>query len=131
MSTTTVTKNARTVVASVTKTAATTARGRADLQTALGGILTMKIINGAAVTAQCEGRVLISHNATMPAEAAAGANWKTVWVFGGGTGNGTTTEQSWEFGPGVMSLEVEFPTHMGSDVTVEAYLSEVTNSVTA
>jgi hypothetical protein len=131
MSTTTVTKNARTVVASATKTAATVTRGRTDLQTALGGLLTMKITNGAtAPTAQCVCNVLVSHNATMPAAASAGADWKTVWSFGGGTTNAAITEQSWEFGPGVMSLEVEFAAHTGNDITVEAYLSEVTNSVT-
>lgn len=132
MSTTTITKNARTVVASVTKAAATVTRGTLDLQTALGGLLTMKITNGVtAPTVQCEGRVLVSHNATMPAAASAGADWKTVWRFGGGTTNSAITEQSWEFGPGVMSLEVEFSAHTGNDITVEAYLSEVTNSVTA
>ena len=63
----------------------------------------------------------------MPAAASAGADWKTVWKFGGGLVSGTVTEQSWEFGPGVMSLEVEFEGNTTNAAVVEAYCSEVTS----
>lgn len=124
----TATKNARTIVASATNTAGSTTRGRLDLQTALGGIVTLKITNGVTgPSAQCEGRILISHNATMPAAASAGADWKTVYRVGNGTGNSTVNEWSYAFGAEVMSLEVEFTGNTGQSVTVEAYGSEITS----
>ena len=130
MTTTTITKTAREIVAAGTSNAAgATTRGRLDLQTAMGGLLTMKINNAGTLGAQCEGRVLVSHNATMPAAASAGADWKTIWKFGGGITSGVTTEQSFEFGPGIMSLEVEFTGNTTNACTVEAYCSEVTNAV--
>jgi hypothetical protein len=128
MTTTTVTTTPRTVVASASNAAGATTRGTLDLRTKLGGLLTMKITNGGTgPTVQAEGRVLVAHNAgSTPAEASAGADWKTVWRFGGGTTANAITEQSWEFGPAVMHLEVEFTGNTGQAVTVEAYLSEVT-----
>lgn len=131
MSTTTLTKTPRTLVAaSTSNSAGGTTRGTVDLRTAMGGILTMKITNGATgPTAQCEGRVLIAHDSgATPAAASAGAAWKTLWSFGGGTTANAVTEQSMEVGPGVMHLEVEFGGNTGQAVTVEAYLSEVTQA---
>lgn len=124
------TKNARTLVAAATSnTAGSTTRGAVDLRTALGGVLTMKITNGATgPTVQCEGRVLVAHNAgSTPAAGAAGTDWKTVWVFGGGTTNSAVTEQSWDVPAGVMHLEVEFTGNTGQAVTVEAFMSELTS----
>ena len=132
MTTTTITNTARTLVAANTSNAAAgTTRGTVDLRGKLGGILTMKIINGGTgPTLQCEGRVLIAHNeGSTPAAASAGSDWKTIWRFGGGTTLNAITEQSYEFGPGIMHLEVEFTGNTIQPVTVEAYLSEITNSV--
>jgi hypothetical protein len=133
MTTTTVTKAARTVVASASNAASATTRGTVDLRTALGGLLTLKITNGGTgPTVQCEGRVLVAHDTgATPTAASAGADWKTVWRFGGGTTVSAVTEQSFEFGPEVMHLEVEFTGNTGQAVTVEAYLSEISNSVSA
>ena len=133
MTTTTVTTTARTVVSSASNAAGATTRGTLDLRTALGGLLTMKITNGGTgPTVQAEGRVLVAHNAgSTPTAASAGADWKTVWRFGGGTTANAVTEQSWEFGPAVMHLEVEFVGNTGQAVTVEAFVSEVTDSQTA
>lgn len=133
MSTTTLTKNARTLVAAATSNAAgSTTRGTVDLRTAQGGVLTMKITNGATgPTVQCEGRVLVAHNTgATPTAASAGADWKTVWKFGGGTTNSGITEQSFTVDPGVMHLEVEFTGNTGQSVTVEAFLSEITSVAT-
>lgn len=134
MTTTTLTKNARTLVAAGTSNAAAgTTRGTLDLRTAQGGLLTMKITNGATgPTAQCEGRVLVAHNGgTTPAAASAGADWKTLWsAFGGGTTANAIVEQSINIDPGVMHLEVEFTGNTGQAVTVEAYLSEISNAST-
>jgi hypothetical protein len=121
-------KNARTIVASATNTAGSTTRGRLDLQTALGGIVTLKITNGATgPSVQCQARILIAHNATMPAAASAGSDWKTVFVVGNGTANNTIGEWSYQFGDEIMCLEVEFTGNTGQSVTVEAYASEVTS----
>lgn len=119
-------KTARTVVASASNAAGGTTRGTIDLETTYGGLLTMKITNGAtAPTAQCEGRVLVAHNATVPAAASAGADWKTVYTFGGGTTNSGVTEMSYVVDTSVMALEVEFTGNTGQAVTVEAFLSEL------
>lgn len=133
MTATTLTKNARTLVTAGTSNAAGgTTRGTIDLRTAHGGILTLNITNGATgPTVQCEGRVLAAHNSgATPAAASAGADWKTLWKFGGGTTLNAVTERSFEVGSGVMHLEVEFTGNTGQAVTVEAYLSEITDAQT-
>lgn len=132
MTTTTLNKAARSIVASGSNAAGSTTRGTIDLRTAQGGLLTMKITNGATgPTVQCEGRVLVAHNAGVtPAAASAGVDWKTLWRFGGGTTANAITEQSIEIGPGVMHLEVEFTGNTGQAVTVEAFLSEISSAST-
>ena len=115
------TKNDTTIIASASNAAGATARGTIDLSAVYGGIVTLKITNGATgPTAQCEGRVLISHADTLPTAASAGADWKTVWRFGGGTTNGAITEQSFTFGPEVRHIQVEFTGNTGQAVLVEA-----------
>ena len=128
MTTATAVKTARTIVASASNTAGSTTRGTLDLRTKFGGLLTMKITNGGTgPTVQCEGRVLVAHDAgTTPAAASAGATWKTIWVFGGGTTNNGVTEQSVEISQSVMHVEVEFAGNTGQTVTVEAAFSELT-----
>ena len=121
------TKNDTTIVASASNAAGATTRGTIDLSAVYGGIVTMKITNGATgPTAQCEGRVLISHADTLPTAASAGADWKTIWRFGGGTTNSAVTEQSFQFGPEVRHLEVEFTGNTGQAVTVEAIVTTYT-----
>lgn len=121
------TKNDTTIVASASNAAGATTRGTIDLSATYGGIVTMKITNGGTgPTAQCEGRVLISHADTLPAAGAAGADWKTIWRFGGGTTSSAVTEQSFQFGPEVRHLEVEFTGNTGQAVTVEALASSYT-----
>lgn len=134
MTTTTLTKTPRTLVAAATSNAAgATTRGTLDLRTAQGGLLTLKITNGATgPTVQCQANVLIAHSSgATPTEASAGADWKTLWSVGGGTTANVITEQSMEVGPGVMHLEVEFTGNTGQAVVVEAYLSEITSAATA
>lgn len=88
----------------------------------------MKITNGATgPTAQCEARVLIAHNATLPAAGSAGSDWKTVYKVGNGSANNAVGEWSYAFGPEVMCLEVEFAGNTGQSVTVEAFASEITS----
>ena len=128
MTTTTLTKTARTVVSSSSNAAGATTRGTLSLVTAQGGILTMKITNGATgPTIACTGNVLIAHNATTPTAASAGADWKTLWSFSGLTTNNGIVERSIEIGPGVMQLEAEFTDNTAQAVTVEAFFSEITD----
>lgn len=110
------------IVASASNAAGSTTRGTMDVRTKYGGVITLKITNGATgPTLQCEGRVLISHSeGATPTAASAGADWKTVWKFGGGpTANGIT-EQSFQFGPEISHVEVEYTGNTGQAVTVEA-----------
>ena len=133
MSTTSLTKTPRTIIAAGTiNAAAATTQGTSDQRTSQGGLLTMKITNGATgPTVQCEGRVLAAHDAGVtPAAGSAGATWKTLWRFGGGTTANAITEQSFNVDPGIMHLEVEFTGNTGQNVTVEAFMSEITNAVT-
>jgi len=121
------TKNDTTIIASASNAAGATTRGTIDLAAVYGGIVTMKITNGATgPTAQCEGRVLISHADTLPTAASAGADWKTIWRFGGGTAASAVTEQSFQFGPEVRHLEVEFTGNTAQAVTVEALVTTYT-----
>ena len=115
------------IVPSQSVAAAGVVRGAIDVRNRDGGIVTIKITNGATgPTLQCEGRVMIAHTELgTPATDAAGAVWKTLWRFGGGiTANGVT-EQSYEFGPGVKHIQVEFTGNTGQAVTVEAIASTV------
>lgn len=124
----TATKTARTIVASASNGAGSTTRGRLDLTTALGGLLTMKVTNGATgPSAQCLANVLVAHNATQPAAGSAGTDWKTIFSAGNGTGNNTIGEWRVDVPLGTMQLEVEFTGNTAQAVTVEAYFSEVTS----
>ena len=123
-------KNARTLVAAATSnTSGSTTRGAVDLRTALGGILTIKITNGATgPTIQCTANVMIAHNTgATPTLASAGTDWKTVFSVGNGSGNNTIGEWSYEVSAGIMHLEVEFTGNTAQTVTVESYFSEITS----
>lgn len=128
MSTTTLVKNARTVIAPTSNAAGSTTRGTVDLRTAQGGLLTMKLTNGGVgPTLQAQASVLVAcTNGATPAAGSAGADWKTLWAFGGGTAPNLVTEQSFLVDPGVMHLEVEVTGNTGQAVTCEAFLSEIT-----
>ena len=117
-------KTKSTIVASASNAATATTRGTLTLASKYGGVITMKITNGGTgPTLQCEGRVLISHEDTLPTAASAGADWKTVFRFGGGIIDSEITEQSFTFGPEIRHVEVEFTGNTGQAVTVEAFAS--------
>lgn len=120
-------KTKSTIVASASNAAGATTRGTLTLATIYGGIITMKITNGATgPTVQCEGRVLVSHEDTLPTAASAGADWKTVWRFGGSSVTNAITEQSFTFGPEIRHVEIEFTGNTGQAVTVEAIATTFT-----
>ena len=134
MTTTTLTKTPRTLIAASTSNAAgSSTRGTADLRTAQGGLLTVKVTNGATgPTVPATVNILVAHNSgATPAAASAGADWKTIWSFAASTGNNVVTEQSITIDPAVMHLEVEVTGNTGQAVTCEAYLSEITSVATA
>lgn len=135
MSNTTLTTTVHTLVAAGTSNAAgATTRAVLDIRGALGGFLQLKITNGATgPTAQCEGRVLVAHNTgATPAAGAAGADWKTIWRFGGGTANNGVTESgAIEVPFGTQHVEVEFTGNTGQAVTVEAVMTKVASATTA
>ena len=88
-------KTARSVVASTANTSGSTTRGRVDLTTAFGGLLTFKMTNGGTgPSAQCVANVLVAHNASQPAAASAGTDWKTIYSVGNGTTASTVGEFS-------------------------------------
>lgn len=116
------------VSAGTSNAAGATTRGTADMRGALGGFITLKITNGATgPTAQCEGRVLVAHTTgATPAAGSAGADWKTIWRFGGGTANNGLTESgAIEVPFGTQHVEVEFTGNSGQAVTVEAVMTRV------
>ena len=125
------TKNARTILASVACVPATPQRGRLDMNAVQGGgYLTIKMTNGGTgPTVQCTCNILIAHNATLPSAGSAGTDWKTISSYGGGTTSSFITEVGMPIDPAIMCLEVEFIGNTGQNVTVEAYLSELTSAV--
>lgn len=135
MITTTATKTPRTLIAAGTSVAAgTPQRAAVDLRTKHGGVLTVKLTNGATgPTAQAVATLMIAHDAgTLPATGAAGAVWKTLQVLGGGgTTANAVTELAYIVPQGVMHLQVEIAGNTGQAVTGEAYLSELTDFQTA
>ena len=133
MSTTTLTKAVKTLIAAATSNAAgATTRGTADLRTSQGGLLTLKTNNAGTLGVQAEVRVLIAHNTgATPTAASAGADWKTVYVLGTGVTSGVTNEWSYRVPADVMHLEVEVTGNTTNAVTCEAFLSEISNAVSA
>ena len=134
MTTTTITKTPRTLIAAATSNAAgSTTRGTADLRTAQGGLLTVKVTNGATgPTVPATVNILVAHDAgATPTAASAGSDWKTIWSFAASTGNNVVTEQSITIDPAVMHVEVEVTGNTAQAVTCEAFLSEITSVATA
>ena len=134
MTTTTLVKTPRTIIASGTSNAVSPAatRGAVDLRTSQGGLLTVKIKNGATgPTAPATVNIMVAHSSgATPATGSAGSDWKTIWSFASSTGNNAVTEQSITIDPAVMHLQVEVTGNTGQAVTCEVYLSEITSVVT-
>lgn len=133
MTTTTLTKAARTLIASDTSNAAgaTTEGTPLDLRTKNGGILTGKIVNGGTgPTVQATMQVLISHNdGTTPTGASEGTNWKLVSeITAGTTANAVARLGGMIIDAGVQHLHVRVTGNTGQAVTCEAYFSEITDA---
>lgn len=135
MTTTVPTKTSRTIIAEGTINAAGgTTRGTLDHRTAHGGgRMTIKITNGpTGPTTPATVNIMIAHDAgPTPAAGAAGSVWKTVWSFAAAAGNNAITEVPFTTEQGDMHYQIEVTGNTGQAVTCEAFLSEVTNYVTA
>jgi len=131
MTTTTATKTPRTIIASGTSNAdGATTYGTSDQRTTFGGVLTVKITNGATgPTTQATVTVLIAHNSgTTPTAAAAGADWKSaIGPFGAGLVANDAPEWYIPIDDSVMHFEVQITGNTGQAVTCEAYFSEMTS----
>ena len=115
------TKTLRTLIAAgtsngvgLTKTSTTW-----DLRTAFGGLLTIKITNGAT-------------GPTVPANVTVktsgdGTNWKTHRTYVSLTGNNVVSEWSTPIPEGAMYVQVAVSGNTGQAVTCEAYGQEVTS----
>lgn len=135
MSTTTLTKAHRTLIAAGTSNAAggSTLGTPVDLRTAQGGLLTVKLTNGASgPTAPAVVNVLVAHTSgATPAAGGAGADWKTLWTFSGVTTANGVVEQAISIDPAVMHLGIQVTGNTGQAVVCEAFLSEITSATTA
>lgn len=135
MSTATSTKTPRTLIAAATAvTSGTPQRGGVDLRTAFGGVLTIKLANGAtAPTTAPTVNVLVAHYAgATPALGPRGADWKTWLTLSGDTTNSSVNEFAIDIPQGVMHLAVEVVNNSATgSMTGEAYLSELTSIANA
>lgn len=136
MTTTTLTKAARTLIASGTSNAAngTTNGTPLDLRTSLGGILTAKVANGATGPSPAATmRVFISHNdGATPAAGSEGADWKLIAEISPGTANNAVARISGMLiDAAVQHLHVQVADNQGQAVTCQALFSEITNASSA
>ena len=72
-------------------------------------------------------KVMVAHNAILPAAAAEGVDWKTVYVIDGGTAANTVTPGSWTVPIGVGNLQIEFANNTVQNCTIEAYITVVSS----
>lgn len=117
----TATKTLRTLISAATSNSAggTTTSTVWDLRTAFGGILTIKITNGATgPTELAVARVQISGD---------NSNWKTHLTFVGPNGNNAVGEYSPPIHDGIMYLRVVVDSNTGQAVTCEAFGQEFTS----
>lgn len=115
-----ITKNARTLQASASNAGAATATGSAvSLATALGGLATGKITNGATgPTAPCQWVVETSHD---------GTNWYEHSRFSAGVANNAVYSfNAPPVPPEAMWVRSVFTGNTAQAVTVESFLQELT-----
>jgi hypothetical protein len=114
------TKNLRTIIAAATSNsaAATTTGTAIDLTTKYGGLLTIKITNGATgPTVVASAYVYTSGD---------NSAFKLLTVLQSQSGNSVVSEFALEIPPGVMYLRVDVKDNTAQAVTCEAFLQELT-----
>lgn len=102
-----------------------TTRGIVDLRQSYGGILTIKITNGATgPTVQAVANILLAHTSGgSPAAGPAGGDWKTLYSVGNGIAAATVGEWAIPIDPAICHLEVEITGNTGQAVTCEATIT--------
>jgi hypothetical protein len=133
MTTTTLTKTPRILIAAATSNAAsaTTEGTPVDLRTTQGGVLYARLTNGATgPTIQATIQVLAAYTSSAtPTGAAEGADWKLLYEIGGGTAaNDITRIKGWPVPAGVMHLHGRVTGNTGQAVTCEMFLGEITDA---
>jgi hypothetical protein len=135
MTTTTLTKTPRTLIAAATSNAAgaTTEGTPLSLMGKHGGILTGKITNGATgPTLQATIQVFIAHNATTPGAGGEGADWKLIYELPGGVAaNAISRIKGYPIDAAAMQLHGRCTGNTGQAVTCELYFSEITDAQSA
>lgn len=117
-----ITTSKATFVAETTNAATATTEGTMDVKAKYGGIITMRITNGATgPTVPCRGFVFVSHEDTLPAAGA--ASWRAIWMFSGVTTASASVTQAFTFGPEVRHIKTTFTGNTEQAVTVEALAS--------
>jgi hypothetical protein len=114
-------KNYRTLVAAGTTNAAgaTTTGTTWNLTTALGGVMTANITNGAiGPTVGCDFVVQVSGD---------GINWKEYTRQAAGTANNGTYNFAVEIPPGVLYARPLFQTNTGQSIVCECFGQELTS----
>jgi len=103
------------------------------MRTSIGGLLTIKITNGATgPTVQAVANILVAHNTgATPTAASKGTDWKTVYTVGNGTAANTIGEWTYNVPAGAMHIEVEVTGNTGQTVTCESFLSKTDSAATA
>ena len=122
------TKTPSTIIAAATSNAVSgTTRGTADMRSSYGGMLTIKITNGATgPTVQAVANILMSHSdGATPEAASAGADWKTIFSVGNGVTANTVGEWSMPIDPSINHIEVEITGNTGQAVTCEAFVTKI------
>ena len=118
----TISTSKATVVAETSNAAGGTTQGTLDVRSKYGGILTLRITNGATgPTEPCLGSVAVSHEDTLPS--AGDGSWRTIWAYSGTKTANQVTTQAFTFGPEVRHIRSTFAGNTGQDVTVEAIAS--------
>jgi len=125
----TLTKNldAPSLIASQSLAASAVVRATADLRTADGAFLTIKITNGATgPNPACTCTISVAPTAgSTPAAAAVGTDWKFLQSFLGSTVAGAVIERSLEISEKIAHVCVEF-SGQNQTVTVEAQITRLT-----
>lgn len=127
MSTITPSHGATAVIARQTVAAAGSVRGAADLRGKTGKMLALRIVNNAALTAQCVAtiRVATTTGDTPAASSASTSPWFELAVVGGGTISGLQTDNVYELPDGAAHVEVACSGHTGGSIDVEASVSYI------
>jgi len=128
MSVTTVTLTPATLQASVSNAAGAATRAARSMVGKHGGLITAKITNGTAPTAQCVATVYVAHTTgSTPATGPEGADWKTFAVLGGGGVTASAVTPLSIVIPPCCHVQIEFTGNTGNAVTVEAFITDYTN----